>query len=71
MKEETAECGNLFRAGGRPRVAEELGRSSVFRSQPVQEKGIDPETAMAGANRKFERRFNEMERLLAKDGLLL
>ena len=23
---------------------------------------------MAGANRKFERRFNEMERLLAKDG---
>lgn len=26
---------------------------------------------MAGANRKFERRFNEMERLLAKDGLSL
>lgn len=37
----------------------------------MQEKGIDPETAMAGANRKFERRFNEMERLLAKDGLSL
>ena len=26
---------------------------------------------LAGANRKFERRFNEMERLLAKDGLSL
>ena len=34
-------------------------------------KGIDPEVAMAGANKKFERRFNEMERLLARDGLTL
>ena len=26
---------------------------------------------MTGANKKFERRFNKMERLLAKDGLTL
>lgn len=43
VKEETAECGEILSAPEEdPRVAEELGGSAVFRSQPVQEKGNRP-----------------------------
>lgn len=72
VKEETAECEEILPVPEEdPHVTEELGDLLFSVVNLCRKKGIDPETAMAGANRKFERRFNEMERLLAKDGLSL
>lgn len=72
VKEETAECEELLsEPEGNPNVTEELGDLLFSVVNLCRKKGIDPETAMAGANKKFEQRFNEMERLLAREGITL
>lgn len=72
VKEETAECEEILPvAEGDPRVTEELGDLLFSVVNLCRKKGIDPEAAMAGANKKFEQRFNEMERLLSRDGVSL
>ena len=72
VKEETAECEEILPLPEEdPRITEELGDLLFSVVNLCRKKGIDPEVAMTGANKKFERRFNKMERLLAKDGLTL
>lgn len=72
VKEETGECEEVLAAAeDDPRVTEELGDLLFSVVNLCRKKGIDPEVALAGANRKFEQRFNDMERLLARDGLSL
>src|SRR5690606_22301560 len=52
-------------------VAEELGDLMFSVVNLARFRNLDPEELMARSNAKFEARFNEMERLLAKAGLTL
>ncbi len=72
VREETDECAELLTApADDPHLTEELGDLLFAVVNLCRKKGIDPEVAMAGANKKFEKRFNEMERLLKADDLTL
>ncbi|MGN0836999.1 MAG: nucleoside triphosphate pyrophosphohydrolase [Akkermansia sp.] len=54
-----------------PRVAEELGDLLFTVVNLCRRRRVDPELALDAANRKFERRFNALERLLQKQGCRL
>ncbi len=72
VREETAECAQLLSSpADDPHLMEELGDLLFAVVNFCRKKGVDPEIAMTNANEKFERRFNEMERLLQRDGLSL
>ena len=54
-----------------PRVAEELGDLLFCTVNLCRRRGIDPELALDAANRKFERRFNFLEKALKAQGISL
>ena len=54
-----------------PQVEEELGDLLFCTVNLCRRRGIDPEVALDAANRKFERRFNMLEKDLKAQGLTL
>ena len=54
-----------------PRVQEELGDLLFVIVNLCRRRKVDPELALDAANRKFERRFNGIERRLKEQGLTL
>jgi MazG family protein len=53
---------------GRARTAEELGDLLFALANLARKLGVEPESALTGANDKFTRRFHEVERLLTRHG---
>ena len=54
--------------GDRDAVADEIGDLLFAVANLARHAGIDPEAALHGTNRKFERRFGHIERTLAERG---
>ncbi|WP_237481653.1 nucleoside triphosphate pyrophosphohydrolase [Lichenibacterium dinghuense] len=54
--------------GDRTAVADEIGDLLFAVANLARHAGVDPEVALHGANRKFERRFGHIERSLASRG---
>lgn len=73
LAEETAELrAELPAQGAEPdkaRLTDELGDMFFVMANLARKLDIDPEQCLAQANRKFERRFNGVERNLAQKGL--
>ena len=62
------EVGEFFEAIGGPQAAEEFGDLLFALVNLARHAGIDAETALRAANRKFERRFAAIEQALAARG---
>ena len=62
IAEELGELRDAVRAGDRPEVEEELGDLLFTVANLARHVGADPEACARAANRKFERRFRELER---------
>ncbi len=72
VQEELSECQELSSiSDADPRVQEELGDLLFSVVNVCRKRGINPEIALAAANRKFESRFNRMEDLLSQQGIAL
>lgn len=72
IREETAEVADtLPLPDNDPRVEEELGDLLFTTVNLCRRRKIDPEVALDAANRKFEKRFNLLERILREQGLTL
>lgn len=72
IQEETAEVADtLDLPDTAPQVAEELGDLLFTIVNLCRRRGIDPEIALDAANRKFERRFNSLEKTLKAQGISL
>ena len=72
IQEETAEVAETLQLEDNdPRVAEELGDLLFTTVNLCRRRGIDPEVALDAANRKFERRFNFLEKQLKANGISL
>ncbi len=70
IREETAEVeGTLSLPDDAPEVQEELGDLLFTVVNLCRRRHVDPELALTAANRKFEARFNAVERLLRAQGL--
>ena len=54
-----------------PQVEEELGDLLFTTVNLCRRRKVDPEVALDAANRKFERRFNTLEKLLKAQGISL
>ncbi len=72
IREETAEVAEtLALPDDAPEVAEELGDLLFTTVNLCRRRGVDPEVALDAANRKFERRFNCLEKRIKAQGLSL
>ena len=68
ISEELGELGEAVRAGDRSGIAGELGDLLFTVANLARHLGVDPESAARAANRKFERRFRELERRAGSGG---
>jgi len=69
LDEEVAELRGAIAAGGDPaRVAEEVGDLLFVAVNVARLAGVDPESGLKAANRKFRRRFRHVEERLRADG---
>lgn len=68
IDEELGELSEAIDAGDAGHTAEELGDLLFAVSNLARHLAVDPEAALAAANRKFERRFRAMERALTAAG---
>lgn len=69
VHEEVAEVEHeLANGGGRERLSDEIGDLLFVCANLARKLGIDAETALRGANAKFERRFRTMEAEITKRG---
>lgn len=72
IREETAEVeATLTLPDNAPQVEEELGDLLFTTVNLCRRRKVDPEVALDAANRKFERRFNLVEKLLKAQGISL
>lgn len=69
IEEELAECRAELHQADTERVQEEVGDLLFACVNFARHLGVDAETALRNANRKFERRFEAMERQLVAQGL--
>jgi ATP diphosphatase len=68
VEEEIGELRTALAAGGRDAVAEEVGDLLFTLANLARKLDLDPEAALAAANRKFRRRFAHIEESLAAGG---
>jgi ATP diphosphatase len=68
LEEEAAELRAELPAASRERLADELGDLLFVLANLARKLDLDPETCLAGANAKFERRFRTVEQSLAEQG---
>jgi MazG family protein len=68
LREELAELDAALASEGRSQVGEELGDLLFTAAQLARHLGLDPETCLRFASRKFEERFGGIERELAAGG---
>ncbi len=72
VDEEVAELREALAEGkredAREKVTEEIGDLLFTVANLARKLDVDPEAALAGANRKFRRRFEQIERRLAEQG---
>jgi len=61
IEEETDEVRAEIEAGDNDRLSEEIGDLLFTCANLARKSGIDPETALHGANRRFESRFRQLE----------
>lgn len=70
VREELAELEHEIESGAtRERLEDELGDVLFAAANMARKLGVDPEQALRGTNRKFERRFQHMEARLRERGL--
>lgn len=68
IKEELQELEAEIEGGTQEAMAEEFGDFLFVVANLARHLKLDPETCLRGANRKFERRFSQMESILKADG---
>jgi nucleoside triphosphate diphosphatase len=68
VEEELAEVREAAASGERREIAAEIGDLLFTVANLARHLEVDPEAALAAANRKFERRFKAVEQALAADG---
>lgn len=68
LDEEAAELRAELPGADPARLADEVGDLLFVVANLARKLGLDPETALRNANRKFERRFGAVERALADQG---
>ena len=68
IEEELDELGEAVGSRDRAHVHEEFGDLLFSIANLARHLGVDPETTLAAANAKFERRFREMERAVLAEG---
>ena len=68
LREELVELEAALVVDGRPRAGEELGDVLFTAAQLARHLGLDPETCLRSANRKFEARFGAIEQALTAEG---
>jgi ATP diphosphatase len=68
IEEEIREARHALQEGSRAEVEDEIGDLLFAVANLARHAGVDPETALRGANAKFERRFAAVEQALATDG---
>ncbi|GAA5523883.1 nucleoside triphosphate pyrophosphohydrolase [Microbulbifer aestuariivivens] len=69
IEEEVAELREAIAAGDAPHIEEELGDLLFSCVNAARHLRVEPESALRGCNRKFERRFTAVEQELRRQGL--
>lgn len=68
IAEETGEVRAAIESGEQSDIEEEIGDLLFAMANLARHAGVDPEVALSGANAKFTRRFQAIERALAAEG---